>query len=97
LNAEDVNIQIRSAGNKFFTSLSGTALKLIASDLMRLNTIVAIGRPDSEESKQAMKNGFTDQQKKWLEDVNKILKEFDYMEENCPEGKPYCHHAGWSR
>jgi len=70
----EIRKRIQEAGEKLYESIEDEDLKWLVGEIMCLNEYWVMENPDTYGAELILSQGFTDNQKKWITNLNKKLK-----------------------
>jgi len=71
----EIRKKIQKVGEKLYESVEDTDLKWLTGEIMALNEDYVLTHPDTQGTQIILEQGFTDNQKKWITNLNKKLKD----------------------
>ena len=77
----EIRKRIQEAGEKLYESIEDEDLKWLVGEIMCLNEYWVMENPDTYGAELILSQGFTDNQKKWITNLNKKLKKIKKIRE----------------
>jgi len=70
----EIRKKIQEAGKKLYESIEDEDLKWLTGEIMALNEDYVLTQPDTQGAHIILEQGFTDNQLKWIKNLDKKLK-----------------------